>query len=180
MSTGKRLAKRSILGTRVCAAQLDGLYHSGVIQASKISKSASKGNTYTILFDDKKRCAEFNEFDIVGPGFQSVSRTKLKPNQKVYLTYNGREVTGEVVYHRPQIDEVLVVLTGMGPDENQTIRATRKIEDVRLLESRKCARLQGQDTDFAKLADIGLTISESRKRPTSHTIEIDVPSNQNW
>lgn len=35
MSTGKRLAKRSIIGTRVCALGTDGLYYAGVIQNVK-------------------------------------------------------------------------------------------------------------------------------------------------
>lgn len=35
MSTGKRLAKRSILGTRVAAPISDGLYMTGIIQVGK-------------------------------------------------------------------------------------------------------------------------------------------------
>lgn len=35
MSTGKRLAKRSILGTKVMVPGTDDLFHSGVIQAVK-------------------------------------------------------------------------------------------------------------------------------------------------
>ena len=36
MSTGKRLAKRSILGTRVAAPISDGLYMTGIIQVGKL------------------------------------------------------------------------------------------------------------------------------------------------
>ena len=38
----------------------------------------------------------------------------------------------------------------------------KRLEEVRLLESRKSARLADQDTDFAKLADV----STDRKRPS--------------
>ena len=37
MSTGKRLAKRSILGTRVAAPIGDGLFLTGIIQVNKIN-----------------------------------------------------------------------------------------------------------------------------------------------
>ncbi|KAL3280807.1 hypothetical protein HHI36_004038 [Cryptolaemus montrouzieri] len=46
----------------------------------------------------------------------------------------------------------------------------KKLEEVRLLESRKSARLADQDTDFARLADM----SGDRKRPASHTIDVPV------
>ncbi|XP_033607206.1 zinc finger protein 704 isoform X3 [Cryptotermes secundus] len=48
----------------------------------------------------------------------------------------------------------------------------KRLEEVRLLESRKSARLMDQDTDFARLADM----SGDRKRPSSHSI--DVPAVQ--
>jgi hypothetical protein len=43
----------------------------------------------------------------------------------------------------------------------------RKIDEVRLLESRKSARLVNSDTDFSKLADVA--ISEKKK---SKAIEV--------
>jgi hypothetical protein len=48
----------------------------------------------------------------------------------------------------------------------------KRLEEVRLLESRKSARLMDQDTDFARLADM----AGDRKRPSSHSI--DVPTVQ--
>lgn len=50
----------------------------------------------------------------------------------------------------------------------------KRLDEVRLLESRKSARLADSDTDFARLADMG-TGSE-RKRASSHSI--DVPAVQ--
>jgi hypothetical protein len=54
---------------------------------------------------------------------------------------------------------------------------TKKLDEVRLLESRKSARLQlqEQDFDFARLADV---TSSDRKR-SQQTASIDVPRNNN-
>ncbi|XP_076160448.1 glucose transporter 4 enhancer factor isoform X4 [Ptiloglossa arizonensis] len=51
---------------------------------------------------------------------------------------------------------------------------TKRIDEVRLLESRKSARLADQDTDFARLADM----AGDRKRASSHSI--DVPHVIGW
>lgn len=48
----------------------------------------------------------------------------------------------------------------------------KRLEEVRLLESRKSARLADQDTDFARLADM----AGDRKRTASHTIDVPAPS----
>jgi len=45
---------------------------------------------------------------------------------------------------------------------------TKRIDEIRLLESRKSARLADQDTDFARLADMG----GDRKRASSHSIDV--------
>ncbi|RXG70628.1 hypothetical protein Avbf_01128 [Armadillidium vulgare] len=45
----------------------------------------------------------------------------------------------------------------------------KRLEEIRLLESRKSARLADQDTDFAKLADC---TSERNSRKTSSTIDV--------
>lgn len=50
----------------------------------------------------------------------------------------------------------------------QTMRLTKRIDEVRLLESRKSARLADQDTDFARLADM----AGDRKRASSHSIDV--------
>ena len=45
-----------------------------------------------------------------------------------------------------------------------------KIEDIRLLESRKSARLVNSDTDFSKLADVSI-----EKKKSGKAISIEVP-----
>ncbi|KAG8282437.1 c-clamp [Homalodisca vitripennis] len=52
------------------------------------------------------------------------------------------------------------------------LEVRKRLEEVRLLESRKSARLMDQDTDFARLADM----AGDRKRASSHVI--DVPAVQ--
>ncbi|KAG8230952.1 hypothetical protein J437_LFUL010838 [Ladona fulva] len=107
MSTGKRLAKRSIVGTRVCALGGDGRYYPGVIHAVRTTAPAgtSSGpgeNRYSVRFDSsppprRVHPREFRDSEIVGPGFRSVTNVRLRSGQKVFLTYNGREVAGRVL-----------------------------------------------------------------------------------
>uniref|UniRef100_A0A182FR93 DUF4772 domain-containing protein n=1 Tax=Anopheles albimanus TaxID=7167 RepID=A0A182FR93_ANOAL len=143
MSTGKRLAKRSIVGTRVCAPGTDGIWYSGKIEFVKTGTEQQKqqqqqsqqqrsdgqkteGATvipgltmparYTVRFDNVKDLAaaelglvrEFRETELIGPGFRTIADVKLKPGQKVFLTYNGRENAGEVITHDDLKDEVKV------------------------------------------------------------------------
>ncbi|XP_055907153.1 uncharacterized protein LOC129942280 [Eupeodes corollae] len=301
MSTGRRLAKRSIIGTRVCAPGPDGLWYSGVIQDVKTPPSTSQPSEnnncinltpdtkYTVRFDFKTtssataaataassttmqqqsndnhkgsivpsplagtgtgngvraispapssssspspssssssssvsvsvslsnssvlsspgRCnvgntggvimdarqhsirssnllinspaqslrrsvmmKEFRETDLIGPGFRSIMEVQLHPSQRVFLTYNGRETSGDVVSHDLAKDEVIVRIMHIGSEE--PIELKKRLEEVRLLESRRSARLadQDRDTNFARLADMG----GDRRRTSSNNI--DVPS----
>ena len=67
MSSGKRLAKRSILGTRVSVVGLDGLWSSGMIQsvrtcqddANSISGGLPMPNRYSVVFDDPSRISRY-------------------------------------------------------------------------------------------------------------------------
>ncbi|KAL1513478.1 hypothetical protein ABEB36_002884 [Hypothenemus hampei] len=184
MSTGKRIAKRSIIGTRVCAPGEDGKYYSGVIQAVKTPASVENSSNcinltpntrYTVRFDSRqgtlgRTTAEFFERDLIGPGFQSVLGTELVAHQKCFVTFNGREVCGEVMKHHLETDEVIIRIHPSGTEDPFEVQ--KKLEEVRLLESRKSARLADQDTDFARLADM----AGDRKRTASHTIDVPQPS----
>lgn len=121
MSTGKRLAKRSIIGMRVCALGEDGLYYPGRIHAVKTPASPKDNqncinltpNTrYSVRFDQnpvlRRGIYEFSCSELIGDGFGSIIDVKLKPGQKVYVTHNGRETTGTVVEHDVQMDEVTI------------------------------------------------------------------------
>ncbi|ENN77180.1 hypothetical protein HUJ04_005812 [Dendroctonus ponderosae] len=130
MSTGKRIAKRSIIGTRVCAPGEDGKYYSGVIQAVKTPASVENNSNcinltpntrYTVRFDSRqgtlgRTSAEFFESDLIGPGFQSVLGTELVQHQKCFVTFNGREISGEVMKHHLETDEVIIRIHPIGTD----------------------------------------------------------------
>ena len=109
MSTGKRLAKRSILGTKVMVPGRDDLYHAGVIQAVKTP--ANEDIRYSVRFEDAPhRVFEFSGSDLVGPGFRSVSDVKLAAGQRVYLTHHQREMQGKVVRHDYESQDVLITI----------------------------------------------------------------------
>lgn len=110
MSTGKRLAKRSILGTRVVAPGDDGKFYPGIIQAMKTCEDRLSENKYSVRFEETRRVREFRESEIIGPGFQTVTSSKLRAGQVVYITYQNREVQGAVLHHRPNLDQVHIQL----------------------------------------------------------------------
>ncbi|XP_062564908.1 zinc finger protein 704 isoform X2 [Armigeres subalbatus] len=180
MSTGKRLAKRSIIGTRVCAPGADGIWYSGVIQTVKTNQkdntnciNLTPNTRYSVRFDSKLDVAkrglarEFRESELIGPGFKTIMDVRLKPGQKVFLTYNGRESAGEVLQHDDLKDEVTVKIVPVG--QEAPIELTKRLEEVRLLESRRSPRLadQEKDTDFARLADMA-----GDRRRQSHSIDV--------
>lgn len=125
MSTGKRLAKRSIIGMRVCAlAPDDGLYYPGRITSVKTPDSPKDNqncinltpNTrYSVRFDPnpafgphRRGIYEFSCSELIGDGFGNITDVKLKSNQKIYITHNGRETGGVVVEHDVTLDEVTI------------------------------------------------------------------------
>ncbi|KAK8398135.1 hypothetical protein O3P69_003811 [Scylla paramamosain] len=170
MSTGKRLAKRSILGTRVACCLEDGKYYAGVICAVKTMDDGGP-TVYSVRVEGERRAREVRESDLVGSGFTSVGSVKLRVGQRAYITHNNREVCGTVLYHRPNIDEVLISVTNPETGVRQDVK--KRIEDIRLLESRKSARLADQDTDFAKLADMS---TDRKERKPSQTIDVPAPT----
>lgn len=128
MSTGKRLAKRSIIGMRVCALNAeDSLYYPGRIISVKTPASPKDNqncinltaNTrYSVRFDpnpvfgpQRRGIYEFACSELIGDGFGSITDVKLKPDQKVYITHNGRETGGTVVEHDIQMDEVTIQIS---------------------------------------------------------------------
>ncbi|XP_043475291.1 zinc finger protein 704 isoform X2 [Leptopilina heterotoma] len=179
MSTGKRLAKRSIVGTKVCAPGEDGMYYSGFVYAVKSPSSSAyeaglsltSKTRFIVKFDpilgqENRPMKEYSEREIIGPGFSTITKTKLVRGQKVFLTYNGREIQAEVTEHNFDTDEVHILIAPTGHEVSMSI--TKKLDEVRLLESRKSARLAYSDTDFARLADM----AGDRKRSSSNSIDV--------
>ena len=73
-------------------------------------RTVKTGKRYTVRFEGTRKVAEFSENEIIGPGFENVSTSKLRPGQIVYITYCNREVQGSVVCHRPTADQVIIKL----------------------------------------------------------------------
>ncbi|KAK2721876.1 zinc finger protein 704-like [Artemia franciscana] len=175
MSMGRRIAKRSIVGTRVSAPdKLSGIFCTGVIQAMTTTESGPGRSItkYSVRFDSGSLPPqEYFKHQMVGPGFQNVTEVGvLKPGQVVYWTHQGREVVGTVV-RQVSADEVVIRSHWNSPSSH--IETKKSLEEIRLIESRKSARLADSDTvNYAKLAD-----SCDRKR--SSTSWIDVPNSSN-
>ena len=112
MSTGKRLAKRSILGTRIVAPGHDGRFYPAVIQAVKTGEPHRLAeNRYTVRFDNSRKISEFQEGDLIGPGFAGLSNlTQLMAGQRVYITHLGREMEGTIMTHDTHLDQITVNL----------------------------------------------------------------------
>lgn len=127
MSTSKRLAKRSIVGTRVCAPGPDKLYYSGIIQKVKTPSigiidtnnciTLTHDTKYTVRFDLGQAMVGTREYlgsEIIGPGFQNVINVNLATGQRIFITYNGRESVAEVTSHDFAKDEVCVRIPANG------------------------------------------------------------------
>jgi len=99
MASGRRPGKRSIVGSRICAPQADGLLYPGVIvsvqPADPVTRTFSQ-QSYTVRFDADGSTQTFRESDVFIVGFQTVSSARLRPGQTVYITHNGREVKGHI------------------------------------------------------------------------------------
>ena len=94
----------------------------------------------------------------------------LKSGQKVYITHNSRETSGTVITHDRETDDVGVELH-LGK-RNGPVVITSKLDDIRLVESRRSARLTDhKNTNYSQLGDFHV---EPKKRIVSHNI--DVPS----
>ena len=74
------------------------------------TEEVKSGKRYSVRFEGTRKVAEFSESEIIGPGFQNVSTSKLRPGQIVYITYCNREVQGSVICHRPTADQVIIRL----------------------------------------------------------------------
>ena len=169
----RRLAKRSIVGSRVCALSTGGHYSPGVIESIQVWPNGEE--VYTVNFYRGSRLTVQSK-DIIGPGFRGVASANLQPGQKVFLTQHGREVPGTIerVFVGPDADDdtrlTVKIAAGSGDDE---LTVNRRLDDIRLMASRKSARLQDHDTDYSRLADLH---TETKKRPVSHVIDVPTPA----
>ena len=171
-SGAARVGKRSIVGTRVAVpvtAAGETLYVPAVVHSTRV---LGLETSYCVFFTtaahdshDSLRALlpsrrEYRAEQIIGPGFQSVSAVRrFATGQRVFLTHKGREVTGSVLRHDPMDGGLLLVqLLPQPPAPDSLLEPppassaapalllTRRIDDVRLLESRKSQRLTSDVT----------------------------------
>jgi len=167
MFSGRRPGKRSIVGTRVCAPAADGFYAPGVISAIQPAGpwEATARDRYTVEFDDGGARRTFAGHDIIGPGFQTLSKDWLRVGQTVFITHNGREVEGSVERVGGQEDEIVAVsLT-----DNTLVVVPVRTEDIRLMKSRRSARLSESQHDMMTCSDVTFESGYKRLRPTETT-----------
>ncbi|ELU09886.1 hypothetical protein CAPTEDRAFT_225922 [Capitella teleta] len=165
MFSSRRLAKRSIIGTRVCAPWSDGRFYPGQIQSTSTWPNGEE--VYSVIFDGDGATKTFRDVDLIGPGFHTITSTALKRGQKVFITHQGREVKG--VVRMMNDDDVQIEL--------DDIIVHRRLEEVRVLESRRSARLQDQgDQDYSRLADVHPPSEPGKKRTVSHVIDVPIPA----
>ncbi|XP_067844351.1 zinc finger protein 395-like [Heptranchias perlo] len=158
----RRLGKRSLLGALVHTPSPagDGTLIPGLIQAFRLDSGRGK-SSYTVSFEDGQ-FKEYSEDSIIGPGFQTLNRFKLYPGQRVFLTHNGREFAGRVEQHNHVDNEVRIQV------EEHDLITLRKIEDVRLTESRKSPRLQELEREHTRTT----RSTEPKGNPTSQSIDV--------
>ncbi|XP_041470025.1 zinc finger protein 704-like [Lytechinus variegatus] len=174
LSNPKRTPKRSIIGTLASAMYSDGIFYPVLIRGIK-ARTPTGEFVYEVVREDGV-AMDCQADTMVGPGFLPVSHTHLKFNQPVYTNLDGREVKAIVQKHRKQTNEVLL----KSADASET-NFKRKLDDVRLLESRKIVKLTDHHhnhhlTDSNRHDRLGEICPEPKKRPVSTTIEVPSPS----
>ena len=123
----------------MCAPYTGGFYWPGVISAIQTAApwELASGDRYTVEFEDGQK-RTFEGDDIVGAGFQSVTKDRLNAGQTVYITHNGREVEGAIESAEGDEEVLAVALADSG---GRRLVVTVRIDDVRLMKSRRSARL---------------------------------------
>ncbi|KAE8605519.1 hypothetical protein XENTR_v10015183 [Xenopus tropicalis] len=124
----KRLGKRSLLGARVCTPTLSA---DGMLVDGQMSIQAELSAGLGAGAFEGGYCKECPEDGSCASGISPISRFKLYPGQKVYITHNGREYVGAVEQHNHVDDEVKLFVFELG------LHLCRKMEDVRLAETHK-------------------------------------------
>ena len=174
MFSGRRPGKRSIVGTRVCAPYTGGYYWPGVISAIQAAAPwEAIGDRYTVEFADGSK-RTFDGDDIIGAGFQSVTKDRLSTGQTVFITHNGREVEA-TVEGMGLGDDIAVSLA----DNGRSFVATVRIEDIRLMKSRRSARLSESQQDPIGVPQYADGPFESTSKRLRHA-EVDGSVSRSW
>lgn len=173
MSSSSR-GKWSVVGS-IISAPVRGFYYPGRVKTVKKPIEANSAPLYSVAFSNPLDSLEethehalildFSADQLIGRGFEPITRALLSKNQKVFITHRGREVSARVVEHNTERDEVNLLL-----DTDQQDMLV-KLHEVRLLPSRKSGRLQ-EHPDYSLLAsgrrspDTATEISMSKPKTT--------------
>uniref|UniRef100_UPI00398F4DE8 zinc finger protein 704 isoform X1 n=1 Tax=Pristiophorus japonicus TaxID=55135 RepID=UPI00398F4DE8 len=163
----RRSAKRSILGSRVCAPSPagDGQLIPGVIQALKSESKECGGrcNLYTVMLEDGTlREYPEEEIVVVGPGFHNHgSKVQLKCKEK--LNCNGRDTSSVVLLHdQSHTENHQKVL-------EQQLPLVRKIEAMKILETKKISWIQDHEKDHMRPVAV---VSDQKRKVVSSNIDV--------
>jgi len=166
MSGIKRIPKRSIIGSRVVGRCRDCVWRPGQVMAM----NGREGSERFSVRLEEGGTVNFEEGQLVGPGFLTSIPVdaRLANGQQVFVTHQGREVEGRVTSHQ-------VVENSVEVDAEDVGLLYKRLEDIRLLESRKSARLINSDTDFSQLADFNIVeqrklLNEKQSRRRLHSM----------
>ena len=171
MTSGTR-GKWSAVGT-IVSAPVRGYYYPGRVHAIKRSVDGTSPALYSIIFSnplgsldppetgDQGLILDFSQSEIIGRGFEPITKALLSENQKVFITYRGKEVSAKVEKHEDD-DTVNIVMDGPDAQFHKV-----KLHELRLLPSRKSGRIQ-EHVDYSQLAN-------GRRSPTDMDIVNSVP-----
>lgn len=142
------------------SAPLKDYYYPGRIKTIKQSVDGSGALLYSVAFAsplgsfEEPEAAESNETlvidfaasQLIGRGFESITQALLHANQKVFITYRGREVSGRVLRHENENDTVHLAL------DSEPVELSVRLAEIRLLPSRKSGRKADKHPDYSLLA----------------------------
>ncbi|KPM03661.1 hypothetical protein QR98_0020950 [Sarcoptes scabiei] len=99
--------------------------------------------------NDEGLILDYTADQLIGRGFEPITKALLSENQKVFITNRNRECSARVIEHDTKSDLVTVAIDQI-PKEIRKIR----LHEIRLLPSRKSSRIQ-EHPDYSLLASNG-------------------------
>lgn len=151
---------------------------------------------------------DYNGDQLIGRGFEPITKALLSENQKVFITYRNRECSAHVINHDTETDDVklsidsmpstpvsalsssLPLFTSLNGNGTATTLANNneldeqrllivKLQDIRLLPSRKSGRIQ-EHPDYSILANGGRSRSpiDHHHHDERSTLASTLPNNK--
>nr|XP_027201563.1 putative uncharacterized protein DDB_G0277255 [Dermatophagoides pteronyssinus] len=152
-------------------------------------QSKSNIDNQQSILKDENLILDYTADQLIGRGFEPITRALLSENQKVFITFRNREYPASVLKHNTDTDDVTLAIDLPPSSSSTTISTTTnssntpissndsqqqreicvvRLQEIRLLPSRKSARIQ-EHPDYSLLA------SNGRRSPSSND-NGDIPS----